>query len=366
MSARARSPRLVAVILAGGAGTRFWPLSREARPKPLLKAGGRQTLLEETVARARRFAARRDVWLVCGAEHAAAMRRASGLAADRVLVEPCGRNTAPAVALAAARVAADDPDAVLTILSADHRIPDAAAFAASVRKAAPAAAAGALVTLGVRPTRPETGYGYIRLGRPAGGDFPGLHRVARFVEKPSRARAERYLARGGFLWNAGIFVWTARSILAEIDACAPRLARALAPVRRAAATPKGRGLARALARTWPRLPSEPIDTAVLERSRRVWCLPVDWRWSDVGTWGSLAEELGVNGAASRVLEGQALLCEAPGNLVRAHDRPIVLLGVEGLAVIDAGDALLVTKLTRSGAVRDVVARLRKDGWRELL
>jgi mannose-1-phosphate guanylyltransferase/mannose-6-phosphate isomerase len=292
------------------------------------------------------------------------MRRAAGLRPDRVLAEPCGRNTAPAVALAAARIAAEAPDAVLTVLSADARIPDAAAFAASVRQAAAGAAAGALVMLGVRPTRPETGYGYIRIGRPAGPGFPGLHRVARFVEKPSRARAERYLARGGFLWNAGIFVWTARSILEEIERHAPRLARALAPVRRAAL--QGRGLGRALARAWPRLPAEPIDTAVLERSRRVWCLPVEWHWSDVGTWASLAEELGVNGAASRVIEGSAWLCDAPGNLVRAHDRPIVLLGVEGLAVIDSGDALLVTKLERSGAVRDVVKRLRKEGRIDLL
>jgi mannose-1-phosphate guanylyltransferase len=358
-----KKPRLVAVILAGGAGTRFWPLSREARPKPLLKAGGRDTLLGETVARARRFASRRDVWLVCGAEHAAAMRRASGLAADRLLVEPCGRNTAPAVALAAARMAADDPDTVLVVLSADHRIPDGAAFAASVRKAARAAAAGVLVTLGVKPTRPETGYGYIRLGRPAGREFRGLHRVSRFVEKPNRARAERFV-RGGFLWNPGIFVWTASTILEEIERHAPRLARGIAPVRRAAA--RGSGLERALAKAWPKLPSEPIDTAVLERSRRVWCLPVDWHWSDVGTFASLAEELGVNGTVSRVLEGRALLCDAPGNLVRAHDRPIVLLGVEGLAVIDAGDALLVTKLSRSGAVRDVVARLRKQGRSDLL
>jgi mannose-1-phosphate guanylyltransferase len=188
--------------------------------------------------------------------------------------------------------------------------------------------------------------------------------VARFVEKPNQARAERYLARGGFLWNAGIFVWTARSILEEIERHAPRLARGLAPVRRAAE--RGRGLERALARAWPSLPAEPIDTAVLERSRRVWCLPVTWRWSDVGTWASLAEELGVDASSSRVLAGRALLCEAPGNLVRAHDRPIVLLGVEGLAVIDAGDALLVTKLTRSGAVRDVVSRLRREGRRDLL
>lgn len=359
-----KPPRVVAVILAGGAGTRFWPLSRDARPKPLLRAGGRATLLAECVARARRFAAKGDVWLVCGAGHAAAMRRASGLSRSRVLVEPCGRNTAPAVALAAARIAADDPDAVLAMLPADHRIPDAAAFADSMRSAAQAAAEGALVTLGVRPTRPETGYGYIRIGPLAGSRWPGLHRVARFVEKPSRVRAERYLARGGYLWNAGIFVWTARSILEEIERNAPRLARALAPVRRAAA--RGRGLSAALARSWPRLPAEPIDTAVLERSRRVWCLPVDWRWSDVGTWASLAEELGVNGSDSRALEGRALFFEAPGNLVRGHDRPIVLLGVEGLAVIDAGDALLVAKLNRSGAVRDLVARLRKSGWSDLL
>jgi mannose-1-phosphate guanylyltransferase len=316
------------------------------------------------VARARRFAAPGDVWLVCGAGHAAAMRREAGLPAGRVLVEPTPRNTAPAIALAAARIAADDPEAVLAVLSADHRIPDAAAFAASIRRAARAAASGALVTLGVAPTRPETGYGYLRLGPPVGPAFPGLHRVARFVEKPDRRRAERYLERGGFLWNAGIFVWTARSILEEIERCAPALAEGLAPVRRAAA--RRRGLARALARSWPRLPAEPIDTAVLERSRRVWCLPVTWRWSDVGTWRSLAEALGVNGARSHALAGETLFFDAPGNLVRAHERPIVLLGVEGLAVIDAGDALLVASLERSGAVRDVVARLREKDLSELL
>jgi mannose-1-phosphate guanylyltransferase/mannose-6-phosphate isomerase len=359
-----KSPRLVAVILAGGAGSRFWPLSRAHHPKPLLRAGGRRSLLAEAVARARSFAGRRDVWLVCGADHAAAMRKASGLPKDRVLVEPVGRNTAPAVALAAARIEAIDPDAVITVLSADHRIPDAKAFAASVRRAAPAAQAGGLVTIGVEPTRPEPGYGYIRLGRAGGRAFPGLHRVARFVEKPNRATAERYLARGGYLWNAGIFVWTARTILDEIEQHAPRLARGLAPVRKALAA--GRAPARSLAKAWPRLPAEPIDTAVLEKSRQVWCLPVDWAWSDVGTWASLAEALGVDAEESRVLDGEALLYDAPGNLVRGHDRPVVLLGVEGLAVIDAGDALLVTKLEKSGAVRDVVSRLRKRGRSDLL
>jgi len=359
-----KAPRLVAVILAGGSGTRFWPLSRKRHPKPLLRAGGRATLLGEAVARARRVASPRDIWLVCGAEHAAAMRSASGLAKDRVLVEPAPRNTAPAIALAAAQIAAGDPDAVLAVLSADHRIPDAAACAASVRRAAPAAAAGALVTIGVEPTRAETGYGYIRLGRAVGRDFPGLHRVARFVEKPDRARAKRYLARGGFLWNAGIFVFAARSILAEIEGCAPNLAEALAPLRRAIA--RGQGVSAALARCWPKVPAEPIDTAVLERSRRVWCLPVSWRWSDVGSWRSLAEELGVTAGTSRTLEGPVHYFEAPGNLVRAHDRPIFLVGASGLAVIDAGDALLVAAFEHSGSVRDVVEKLRKHGRSDLL
>ena len=359
-----KRPRLVAVILAGGSGTRFWPLSRKAHPKPLLRAGGRASLLADAVARARRFAKPRDVWLVCGAEHARAMRREAGLAADRVLVEPAPRNTGPAIALAAARIAADDPDAVLVVLSADHRIPDAAAFAASVRRAAPAAATGALVTLGVAPTRAETGYGYIRLGRPAGRGFPGLHRVARFVEKPDRARAKRYLEHGGFLWNAGIFVWTARSILAEIETLRPgpgRGARTCAP--RHSAGPRSReGIGPVLVEHALRADRHgragtqpqglvPAGDVALERR------------GDVALPGRGA---GRGRGGLRALEGDALFFDAPGNLVRAHDRPIFLLGVRGLAVIDAGDALLVADLGKSGAVRDVVARLRKHGWGDLL
>lgn len=227
---RGRRPGIHAVVLAGGAGTRFWPLSRQSRPKPLLRVGGRETLLSETLARAARFAPRERTWLVCGREHAGPMRRAAGLPASRVLVEPRMRNTAAAVGLAALRVARSEPDALLAILPADHRIPDGAAFARAIRRAARAAAAeGVLVTLGVRPTRPETGYGYIRIGAPAGRAHAGLHRVRRFVEKPDPARARRYVRSGGYLWNAGVFVWSARGILEEIEACAPEVWRALAP-----------------------------------------------------------------------------------------------------------------------------------------
>ncbi|MDD1632533.1 MAG: hypothetical protein LUP91_10050, partial [Methylococcaceae bacterium] len=184
-------------------------------------------------------------------------------------------------------------------------------------------------------------------------------RVRRFIEKPSAAVAARLLRAGGHLWNAGIFVWTAASILAEIERCAPELAEAVTLLR-------DNPTRAALARAYRRAPSLPIDVAVLERSDRVWTLPVRFHWSDVGNWASLAAELGVSGSRSCVVGGDALLEDAGGNLVWGHDRLIALLGVEGLAVVDTGDALLVARLDRSGDVRRVVAQLRKRGRRDLL
>jgi mannose-1-phosphate guanylyltransferase/mannose-6-phosphate isomerase len=346
--------RIHAVILAGGAGERFWPRSREDVPKFFLSVDGGPSLLEATVERARRFAG--EVWVICGRAHARNVMRVTGIPRGRVIIEPRRRNTALAVALAATRIASEHPDAVLAVLPADHRIPDAGAFARAMRRAAAAAdRADVLVTLGVRPTRAETGYGYIRLGDPAGSGFSGLHRVARFVEKPSAARARRFLQHGGHLWNAGIFVWGVRTILEEVEAHAPGVHRALAPVRR---SPRGRKAPAAIERAYGRSPSLPIDVAVLEKSRRVWVLPVDFRWSDVGTWQSLAEELGVEPGRNRVLGGDVVAHEATGNLVWGDRRMIALVGVEGLAVIDTGDALLVTSLDESPEVKRVVDALR--------
>jgi mannose-1-phosphate guanylyltransferase/mannose-6-phosphate isomerase len=351
-----RSP-IHAVILAGGAGERFWPASRSAHPKPLLTVVGDDSLLGATARRAGAFAD--ESWLVCGDDHARAMRRETGFPARRVLVEPARRNTAMAVALAATRIAAEDPDAVMVVLPADHHIPDRRAFAADVRRAARAARdAGVLVTLGVRPTRADTGYGYIQSGKAAGRAHPGLRQVRRFVEKPDLATARRYLRAGGYLWNAGIFVWTARAILEEVEAYMPDLHRCLAPVRKA-----GRRLTRkVLENAYRRAPSAPIDTGVMERSQRVWTLPVRWHWSDVGTWESLASELGVTQGTSRLLGGNLVSDDLGGNLIWGQgDRLIALLGVEGLAVVDTGDALLITKLDRSGEVRGIVKALKEMG-----
>jgi len=352
------------VILAGGAGERFWPASRSDRPKQFLRVLGRQTLLDATLSRARRFARKDRIWIACGAEHAKAVRKASGLPASRVLVEPRRRNTAMAAAWASHRVQRIDPDAVLAVLAADHHVPDAAAFAKDIRLAARAAAEEeVLVTLGVRPTRPETGYGYVQVGPRARG-FPRLCRVRRFVEKPDGPTARRYLAQGDYRWNAGIFVWRASVFLAEVERRAPDLHRALAPFRR-----PGGHTRKAVEAAFRRAPTLPVDVAVMERSDRVWTLPVEFAWSDVGTWLSLAEELGVgrgNTRGNRVLGGEAVLEGARNNLVWAGERVVALLGVEDLVVVDTEDVIFVTKLDGRSDVRRLVAKLREAGRDELL
>ncbi|MDG2050929.1 MAG: sugar phosphate nucleotidyltransferase [Myxococcota bacterium] len=366
-----------AVILAGGAGERFWPASRRERPKPFLRVVGGKTLLEATLQRARAFAEADQIWIVCGHEHARAMRAESGLRPSRILVEPQRRNTAMAVSWAAERISAEDPDAVMAVLSADHHIPDRKAFALAIKDAARAAAdEGVLVTLGVRPSRPETGYGYIHQGSPASSDHPRMHRVRRFVEKPDSARAIRFVQLGDYLWNAGVFVWSARSLLEEVERYAAPLHRALAPLRK---NPRGRNQP-AVEAAYRRAPSLPIDVAVMEKSDRVWTIPVDFAWSDVGTWLSLAEELGVgvsgssrqsSGHARRdaqgncFLEGDVLAEESAGNLVWGGGRLVALLGVDDLAVVDTDDVILITKLERSPDVRRLVAALKSKGRENL-
>jgi mannose-1-phosphate guanylyltransferase/mannose-6-phosphate isomerase len=370
-------PTIHAVILAGGAGERFWPASRREWPKPFMRVVGGRTLLEATLERAGRFAAADRIWIVCGAEHAAAMRSESGLERDRVLVEPSRRNTAMAVAWAAVRIAAEDPDAVMAVLSADHHIPDSRAFARAIKHCARAAdRASVLLTLGVRPTRPDTGYGYIQQGEAIGAEFPGLHSVKRFVEKPDLASARSYLARGDHLWNAGVFVWSARTFLEEVEAHAPELHLALAPL---SAHPRGRNRS-AVEEAYDAAPSLPVDVAILEKSERVWTIPVDFAWSDVGTWASLAEELGVgkpvegrrpSGSArpdadgNCVVAGDVMLMDSRANLVWGRHRVVALLGVEDLAVIDTDDVILVTKLDRSPDVRKFVAALKAKGRDDL-
>jgi len=347
--------------MAGGSGTRFWPRSRARVPKQLLPILGGRSMLAETCARIAPVVGRDRVLIVTGRTHARAVRAAlPRLPAANVLVEPAGRNTAAAIALAALHVARVAPEAVMVVLPADHAIGDLPVFRADVGLALDVAArTGALVTIGVRPTHPETGYGYIRPGAAVAGARGRVAWVDAFVEKPDRARAERLLAERRALWNAGIFAWRVSSILAELRANLPAVVR---PLEAAVAA----GTRRALTAAYRRVPSISIDYGVLERARRVAVVRARFRWSDVGSWAALAALWGGNGEGGNALRGRTVPIDSHGCLVDSPQRLVALVGVRDLVVIDANDAVLVCRKDRAQDVRLVVEELRRRGLRQYL
>ncbi len=341
-----------AVVMAGGSGTRFWPRSRRRAPKQLLPIVGTRTLLQETVRRVAPIA--RDVLVVTSHSQARRVRaQLRSMPAARVLVEPRGRNTAAAIALAALHVRRADPDGVMAVLPADHAIGAPAVFRADVRLALEVAErTGALVTLGIRPTYPETGYGYIRPGPKVHGTGGRVAWVAGFIEKPDRARATRLLAEGGALWNGGIFAWRVDAILAALRR---HLARVVEPIEAAVA----RGGRQALARAYQRVPAVSIDAGVLEHAERVAVVRARFPWSDVGSWAAV-EPLWANGGhGPNAVRGRLLAIDSQGCVVDSPDRLVALLGVEDLVVVDTRDALLVCRKERAQDVRLVVDELRR-------
>ena len=350
------SPRIVPVILSGGSGTRLWPVSRESFPKQFWPLVAARTMIQETAARAAgpRFA---PPMIVCNQEHrfvVAEQLREAGIADPRIVLEPVGRNSAPAVAAAAVLVAAEDPEAVIWILAADAEIRDHGRLHAAIETAAAAARQGHIVTFGMKPTAPETGYGYIETGAalPA---IDGAHLVARFVEKPDAETAAAYLAGGRHLWNSGMFVFTAAAMLAELRRHAPEvLAAAEAAV---AAARTDLDFIRLDPEAFAAAPSISLDYAVAERTDRAAVVPADLGWSDVGSWQALWE-LGAKDAAGNVAIGDVLLEDAGNCYVRAEGKLTAVLGLRDAVIVVTDDAVLAMDRGRSQDVKKIVDRLR--------
>jgi mannose-1-phosphate guanylyltransferase/mannose-6-phosphate isomerase len=344
------------VILCGGSGSRLWPMSRKLLPKQFLPLVGERTLFQDTVLRTRGMPQVQAPIVITNAEHrfmAADQLREIGVAPRALLLEPAGRNTAPAIA-AAALQAGDGADAILVVQPSDHLIGDVAAFQAAVGAALAPALDGYLVTFGVPPSHAATGYGYIEAGEPLGEQAFGIRR---FVEKPGLEQAQAYLASGRYLWNSGMFVFLARCFLEELERFSPEiLAAARSAVQRASAD---LDFIRLDKDAFCASPSNSIDYAVMERTARGAVIRSAMQWSDVGSWASLWE-VGDKDVAGNVARGDVSLRDARGCYVNAGGRHVSILGAEDLVVVETDDAVLVAARARAQEVKDVVDTLERD------
>jgi len=342
------SPEFFSVLLAGGSGTRFWPASRRAHPKQLLELHGGQSLLRATWTRQGDLVDTDHVLVVTSEELLAPCQAAlKELPDSGFLAEPIGRNTAASAAWAAVEVARRNPNAVLAVLPADHVIADQEGYRDSMRAAIELAAnEDVLVTFGIQPTHPATGYGYIESGAERGES--GFRDVERFVEKPDVARAEEFLTSGSFLWNSGMFIWRAEVLLEAFRRHAPEV---LEPIEHMNSSE--------VAAVFADLPSLPVDKAILERADNVCVLPISWTWSDLGSWTSLHEVLGVDDDGNCAAGGAKLLAEDSSSctVFTEGEEHVALLGVEGLVVVRSKGVTLVCPANRAQEVRRIVDRL---------
>lgn len=360
---------LFVVILAGGSGTRFWPLSRHLYPKQLLRILGDETMIQQTMRRVLGSVTPDRVLISTNPQQAESIRVQLSDWKDALqqnfVIEPEGRNTAPAIGLVALEVVRRDPNGIMVVLPADHVVKREPRFHAAVALGAKLAAAGHLVTFGITPIRPETGYGYIQpnqkrtLARQ--GKLTG-HPVARFVEKPNAAKAAQYLKAGHFYWNSGMFVWRAATILEEIQRHQPALGAGLAKIKGLLEAGASR---QEIDERYRTLPSVSIDNGVMERSSRAAMIPVDFQWSDVGNWSSI-DEVAAHDKKGNVVSGKVVDLDSQNSILFADRRVVATIGLTDMVVVDTPDATLVCPKDRSQDVKKIVEILKKQGAPEHL
>jgi mannose-1-phosphate guanylyltransferase len=360
-----------AVILAGGRGTRFWPRSRKRTPKQLLDIVSSKSMLRETIDRLSPLFRPSHLWVVTNDDQAAGVRRElPRVPRARILVEPLGRNTAAAIGLAAIHLAHQDGDALMAVLPADHYIADAPRYRRIVRAAMTLASRpGNLVVLGIPPTRPDTGFGYIESGqraeRRAGAD---AYAVQRFAEKPNLAMARKYVASGKYFWNAGMFFWRVSTFLECLRKFLPQTWSALGELQQSIGTPR---YSRALAEIYPRLENISVDYAIMEPAsrrsgpQRVFMLPAKVGWSDIGSWAAVYELL-ARRKADNICENEPFTLDAEGNFLSSPRKFVAAIGIRDLIVVETGDALLLCPRDRAQEVGKVVKWLEENRRDELL
>jgi mannose-1-phosphate guanylyltransferase len=357
-----------AVIMAGGGGTRLWPVSRRESPKQLLPLLGQETLFQSTVNRLENLFPPERILVVTVAEQARQMKiQAPAIPAENYILEPQPRGTASVVALAAAVLKKRDPQAAMAILTADHFIRNKDLFRYLIRTAFQVAAKDYLVTLGINPTSPSTGYGYIEQGDPLEGEYQyPVYTVKRFREKPDHATAEQMLRAGGYSWNSGMFVWKTDTILAEIERQMPELFSVIEQISEAWNTHRQDETLQAL---WPGIKPQTIDYGIMEMAEQVAVLPAGGLgWSDVGSWDSLFEVLFPDFNGNVPVNAQHLMLDTHNTLIYGinNERLIVTIGLDDTVIVDAGDVLMICKTDRSQKVRDVVEHLKKHNQENYL
>jgi mannose-1-phosphate guanylyltransferase/mannose-6-phosphate isomerase len=353
------SGRLYPVVLCGGSGSRLWPMSRRLLPKQFLPLVTEHTLLQDTILRLGAIAGAEAPIVISNNEHrflVAEQLHELGVRPHVQVLEPSGRNTAPAIAVAALHVLRQDPEALLLVLASDHAIQDAAAFGRAVAAARAAAEAGFMTTFGIRPAHPATGYGYIERGEPLGAPVDTF-RIRRFVEKPDGRTAAEYVASGRFLWNSGMFVFRAAQFVEELGKARPDI---LSAVEKAlAAATRDLDFLRLDAGTFDACPAESIDYAVMEKTERGAVVAADIGWSDVGSWDALWE-IGEKDASGNVTRGDVQTRDVTGSYVRSDGRLVYVLGVKDVVVIETDDAVLVSKRARAQDVKEIVEHLHRS------